>query len=335
MEESISRKKFLRAVGSIITGGAIAGVSGTIISKYQPKDGLTPVLAGKQPENGGFASPYKPIVVFTSPGSIEAFEQHDDKLYVVTENKLTAMDDYGKTLLRFGVKEGLTRDMAVDADEIYLLRPASVLVYSHSGELLREWDACSELSNYCSLTLAENFVFVTDKDNKNICKYTREGTFVKFINSPNRFIIPSLTFGIAYANGKLYCSNSGRHQVEIYSIDGEYEGKFGSAGGQQGYFCGCCNPVYLTCTPTGEIITSEKGNPRVSCYGNDGKFRSLLLNSKMLDEGSAAASKVKIAGGKLFTAGKDKVRVYEYDPQLAAAAGACGGCGVNCGLRKG
>ncbi|MDR1155444.1 MAG: hypothetical protein LBL04_12120 [Bacteroidales bacterium] len=330
--ENISRKKFLRTFVPVVTGGTIVGVSGVMINKNQMNGNPTPA-SGELPQNEDFVSPYKPIVVFTSQGNIEAFEQHDDRLYVVSENKLTVMDDYGKTLSRFGIKEGLTRDMAVDSDGIYLLRPASVLVYSHSGELLREWNACSELSDYCSFTLAGDSVFVTDRDNKNICKYTREGAFVRFISSPNRFIIPSLTFGIAYANGKLYCSNSGRHQVEIYSIDGEYEGKFGAAGGQQGYFCGCCNPVYLACTPTGEIITSEKGNPRISCYGGDGKFRSLLLNSKMLDAENTAASKVKVAGDKLFTAGKDKVRVYEYDPQLATV-GACGGCGVDCGLRK-
>jgi len=328
--EKISRKKFLRTIGSIVAGGSIVGVTGAIIEKNRLQNGIG--LDRQNELSDNFASPYRPMVVFTAGGTIEAFEQHDNKLYVVSENSLRVMDEYGKTLHRFEIKEGLTRDMAVAADEIYLLRPASVLVYAHSGELLREWRACSELSDYCSFTIAENFVFVTDRDNKNICKYTREGAFVKFIDSPNRFIIPSLTFGITYANGKLYCSNSGRHQVEIYSLDGEYQGKFGAAGGQKGYFCGCCNPVFLSFTPSGEIITSEKGNPRISCYSGDGQFRALLLDSKMLDEGNTAASRVKIAGAKIYTAGKDKVRVYEYDSQLAAA-GACLTCPVDCGLK--
>ncbi|MDR0815262.1 MAG: hypothetical protein LBN37_05880, partial [Bacteroidales bacterium] len=140
-------------------------------------------------------------------------------------------------------------------------------------------------------------------------------------------------FGIEYANGLLYCSNSGRHQIETYTLNGEYKGKFGSAGGGPGAFCGCCNPVYLTCTPTGEIITCEKGNPRVSCYGADGKFRSILLDSRTLG-GGYAAYEAKVAGDRIFAAGRDIITVYSYDKQLAAA-GDCAGCAVDCGLKKG
>ncbi|MDR2499098.1 MAG: hypothetical protein LBD28_06625 [Tannerellaceae bacterium] len=329
---NISRKKFFRTVGTIVAGGAITGVSAVVVSKSLKKEGQASA-SGDSPESSSFVSPYKPTVVFTAQGGIEAFEQHEGKLYVAGAGLLTVMDDYGKTLSRFNIMGESTRDIAVDAEGIYLLRQTSIAVYSHEGKLLREWEACSQLSDYCSFALAEDFVFVTDRDNNNVCQYTRSGDFVRFIDSPNRFIIPSLTFGITYANGKIYCSNSGRHQVEMYSLKGDYLGKFGSAGGGEGYFCGCCNPVYLTATPTGEIISSEKGYPRISCYSADGSFRSLLLDSKMLGEGGTAASKVKIAGAKLFTAGANQVRVYEYDTKLAAS-GACSGCGVDCRLRN-
>ncbi|MDR2496890.1 MAG: hypothetical protein LBD21_07160 [Tannerellaceae bacterium] len=329
---NISRKKFFRTVGTIVAGGAITGVSAVVASKSLNKDGPA-AASGERPEADAFVSPYKPTVVFTAQGGIDAFEHHDGRLYVAGAGLLTVMDDYGKTLSRLAIAPESVRDIAVDAEGIYLLRQASIAVYSHEGRPLREWEACSSLSDYCSFALAEDFVFVTDRDNNNICQYTRGGDFVRFIDSPNRFIIPSPTFGITYANGKLYCSNSGRHQVEIYSLKGEYLGKFGAAGSGQGYFCGCCNPVYLAATPTGEIITSEKGIPRISCYAADGSFRSMLLDGKMQGEGGTAADRVKIAGAKLFTAGADRVRVYEYDPQLASS-GACSGCGVDCRLRN-
>jgi hypothetical protein len=332
--ENISRKKFLKTVGSIVAGGAIAGVSGAVINKNMQNGRLSIATVNKgksSDDDDGFVSAYRQITSFGVQGAIEAFDEYDGKLYAVVENGIAVVDYDGKLLSRFVVEEGTTRDMAVASDGIYLLRPASIQVYSHAGELLREWSACSPLSDYCSFTLAEDFVFVTDKDNKNLCKYTREGVFVKFISSPDRFIIPSLTYGVVYANNRIYCSNSGRHQVEIYSLDGEYQGAFGSAGGAQGYFCGCCNPVHLTLTPTGEIITSEKGNPRISCYGADGRFRSMLLDSRALGGGNVAFE-AKVANDKLFVASKDKIAVFAYAPQMAVTD-ACAGCGINCGLK--
>jgi hypothetical protein len=330
--QNISRKKFLRSFGAVLAGGTIAGISGVAINNSIHGLAIDANKA-KSPANDGFVSPYRKIASFSVEGTIEAFEQYENKLYVSTVNAISVYDDYGKRLSQFSVKYGITRDIAVDREGVWLLRPTSVLLYAFDGELVREWEACSELSDYCSFALAGDFVFVTDRENKNMAKYTREGGFVQFIDSPNRFIIPSLTFGIEYANGLIYCSNSGRHQVEIYTLNGEYRGKFGSAGGGLGAFCGCCNPVHLTSTPTGEIITCEKGNPRVSCYGSDGKFRSLLLDSKILG-GGYAAYEAKVAGNKIFAAGRDVVTIYSYDKQLAAV-GDCAGCGIDCGLKRG
>ena len=332
--DNISRKKFLRTFGSVLAGGVVTGVSGVVVSNKIRNDSLTVAQDRDIASSAnGFVSPYKQIAAFSVDGSIEAFEQYDSKLYVATVNAVSVFDEYGKRLSQMTVEYGITRDMAVGDDGVWLLRPRSILLYSFEGTPVRQWDACSELSDYCSFTLADDFGFVPDRENKNIAKYTRDGNFVAFISSPNRFIIPSLTFGIEYANGLLYCSNSGRHQVEMYTLDGEYKGCFGSAGGRAGAFCGCCNPVHLTSTPTGEIITCEKGNPRVCCYGADGKFLGMLLDSNSLG-GGYAAYEAKISGDRIFAAGRDMITVFACDRQLAAV-GNCAGCGIDCALRKG
>jgi hypothetical protein len=252
---------------------------------------------------------------------------------VAVANAVCVYDHYGKLLHRFSAGE-LIRDVAVNDEGIYLLYPSKIEVYSlDGGTLIREWEACSELSNYCSFALAADFVFVTDMENKNICKYTAEGNFVKFIKSPNGFIIPSLTFGIEYIDGALYCSNSGRHLVESYTLEGEYIASFGEPGHDLGLFNGCCNPVHLTHTKQGDIITSEKGNPRISCYGKDGSFRSLLLDSQTLGGGRVAYD-VKVQDDKLFVAGKDVISVFQYEKVLASAT-SCSTCKVSCPLREG
>ncbi|GAB6010903.1 twin-arginine translocation signal domain-containing protein [Viscerimonas tarda] len=333
MEEnknSLSRRKFLRTCGSIVAAGTVVGVSGVLLKKSQSESQALSSGDLRPAEQGAFTSPYRQIATFATPGVVEGFELYNDQLYVAASNIVSVFDHYGKLLQRFSSGETI-RDMAVNDNGIYILYTTKIKVFSHAGELLREWEACSELSGYCSLALAEEFVFVTDVLNKNICKYTKEGSFVQFINSPNGFVIPSYTFPIEYVDGVLYCANSGRHQVESYTLDGKYLGTFGKAGGDPGLFTGCCNPVYLTCTANGEIITSEKGDPRISCYGSDGTFRNILIDSKSLGGGNSAYD-VKVQKDKIFIAGKSKVSVFRYDELLAANDG-CPGCGIDCPLK--
>ncbi|MDR0573581.1 MAG: hypothetical protein LBG96_06050 [Tannerella sp.] len=335
-KNKISRKRFFKICGSLIAGGSILGVSGLLIRKrFILPDG---VLDGRTAGNaahirrGAFISPYKLASSFSVPDRIEAFELAGENLIVAASNNIFIYDRTGSLLNNFAVGSNL-RDIAADEENIYLLFPTRVEVYNQDGEWLRDWEACSDLSDYCSMAVASESVFVTDAGHKNICKYAKDGTFVQFIQSPNGFVIPSYSFGITCANGVIYSSNSGRHTVEKYSPDGEYLGSFGKAGGGTGMFCGCCNPVHLAYTSTGEIITSEKGNPRISCYGANGEFRSLLLDSKVLGGGHTAYD-VKVFDDKIYVAGNNRISTFRYD-KMQAAKTVCSDCGVACPLRKG
>ncbi|MDH6358476.1 hypothetical protein [Parabacteroides sp. PF5-9] len=335
--QKISRKRFLQVCGSVVAGGTILGVSGTLLRKmFIIPEGILQTNASG---NGGrltarqeFASPYKLVSSFNVPDQIEGFEIYGEKLVVAASNNIYIYDRFGTLLNNFAVASRI-RDIAVFDDRIYLLFPSRIEAYDLEGAYLLDWEACSEESDYCSFTVTGDYVFATDAANKNICKYTTEGNFVKFIQSPNGFIIPSYSFGITHVDGTLYCSNSGRHLIESYTLDGEYLGAFGKPGGADGLFCGCCNPVHLAYTSTGEIITSEKGKPRISCYSPDGQFRSVLLDSKMLGGGNMAYD-VKVTDDKLFVTGQRMISTFQYDKVLAANT-ACSGCSVNCPLREG
>ncbi|MDR3246770.1 MAG: hypothetical protein LBT50_10100 [Prevotellaceae bacterium] len=333
-ENPIARRQFLRTCGTIIAGGSVVAVSGTLLKRTMGKEPMqTANLLPVYKENT--ASPYKLIASFDigvtgANNAMKCFELYKDKLYVADVQKVSVFDISGKQVNNFAVENNV-RDIAVSDDEIYLLYPTGIDVYSLTGEKIRNWEACSDNSDYCSFTLSAEFVFVTDASNKHICKYDRQGGFVKFINSPNRFIIPSYTFGIEVVNDVLYCSNSGRHQVESFSLDGVYLGSFGKAGGAAGLFTGCCNPVHISATSWGDVITSEKGDPRISCYGSDGKFRSILLDSKSLGGGNKAYD-VKTQDDKLYVAGANKISIFQFDKNSGNDT-ACGSCAVNCPLR--
>jgi hypothetical protein len=329
----VTRKQFLQLCGSMIAGGSILAVSAALFrNRYSAA--VSPPPPGNRLHAGlrrdVYTSPYRLTSSFGVPGHIEAFELLDEQIIVATANNMFVYDRRGSLLNNFAIGSHL-RDIATDGENLYLLFPSRLEVCDRNGTWLREWEACSDRSDYCSLTVASGAVYVTDAANKHICKYTSGGDFVTFIQSPDGFIIPSHTFGITSADGILYCSNSGRHRVEKYTLEGEYLGSFGKAGGLAGMFCGCCNPVHLTHTSSGEIITSEKGNPRIGCYGSDGKFRNLLLDGKALGGGHAAYD-IKVHGDRLFIAGKNLLSIFRYDK---ASASTCSSCGVDCPLRRG
>jgi hypothetical protein len=332
--KKISRKRFFNICGSVIAGSSIVGLT-SLFLRNNRSSGWRQELSLqelKMQQRESINSPYKLVSSFSVPDRIDCFEISEDKLIVATLNNIYMYDRKGRLLNNFAVGSNV-RDITADSKKIYVLYPTRIETYGMDGQWISDWEACSPESDYCQLALTPGYVFVTDAANKNICKYTTEGGFVSFVQSPNGFIIPSYTFGIAYINGTIYCSNPGRHQVESYSVDGGYIASFGKAGGAAGLFCGCCNPVYLSSTSNGDIITSEKGNPRISCYGSDGQFRSVLLDSKSLGGGNTAYD-VKIQKDKIFVAGKNLISVFRYD-NTPSANTSCSSCKGGCPLRQG
>jgi hypothetical protein len=260
-----------------------------------------------------FVSRCSQVSSFELPQEINRFESNDGKLFISAGQSVYIYDTGGTQQASFPVKPNV-RDITAGDGKIYVLYPTFIEVYAANGELSHEWEACSELSDYCSFALAGDFVFVTDAENKNICKYTKDGNFVKFIQSPRGFIIPSYSFDIESRNDTIYCVNSGRHLIETYTTDGDFIAAFGGPGAESGFFAGCCNPAYISFTSEGDLLTSEKGNPRISTFERNGNFKEVLLNSRLLGGGNKAYE-VGVDGERLFVAGKNKIMIYKFQVQ--------------------
>ncbi len=281
-------------------------------------------------EDGEFVSPYRRTFGFVVPDAVTAFDIDGGSIYLATPNNIYVYGMSGELQTNFSVPSDL-RDIAIYNEQIYVLYPARIEVYGRDGDMKKSWEACSENSDYCSFAVCKEGVFVTDASNKNICKYNIDGTLSKFINSPNGFIVPSYCFAIAIVDGKVFCSNPGRHLVEQYSFDGDFIASFGKSGAGKGEFSGCCNPAIITSANGGEILTSEKGIPRVCCYDQSGKFRSVLLDSKALGGGHAAYD-VRIMKDKLIVVGGDRVSIFQYNKNKSQET-ACGQCDKDCPLK--
>ena len=215
-----------------------------------------------------------------------------------------------------------------DSFTMYLLYHNRIDLFTTDGQKTGEWKACSENSNYCSFTTTKDYVFVTDIENKLMWQFDKQGGLVRMIKSPGGFIIPSYSFDIVNINDTIYCSNSGRHKIESYTIEGDFISSFGETGTQPGAFAGCCNPVYLEKTATGNILTSEKGNPRISCYNKEGTFNKILLDSKMLG-GGTTAYKIRVSGDNIYIANGKTITIYGKD---ISSGQSCSGCDLKCPL---
>lgn len=332
----MDKREFLKVTGSLAVGGVILSVAGRgMWNMFKRPDKLfydskrtkgTELLK----EDEDFVSPYRRIFGFLVPDDICAMEVDGGSVYIATPNNIFIYGMSGELQTNFPTPSDL-RDIAIYEGKIYALYPTRIEIYDRQGEIANDWEACSENSDYCSLAVCPDGVFVTDAANKNICKYNLDGTLARFIQSPKGFIVPSYCFGITYMDGTIYCSNPGRHLVESYSTDGEFVAAFGKSGAEAGAFSGCCNPAVLTPSNNGELLTSEKGIPRISCYRTDGSFRSVLLDNKALGGGHNAYD-VRVMKDKLIVAGGNKVSVFQYDKRLSALT-ACGQCDADCPLK--
>lgn len=332
----MDRRKFLKVTGSLAVGGAILSVAGAGIWKlFKHPDQLFYDSKRSQgikllKEDGDFVSPYRRTFGFVVPEDINAMEVVGGSIYLATPNNIYIYGLSGELQTNFSTPSDV-RDLAVFDSRIYALYPTRIEAYDHQGALLQSIEACSENSDYCSLAVCPEGIFVTDVANKNICKYNLDGSMARFIQSPKGFVVPSYSFAITYMDGKILCSNPGRHLVETYTPEGEFVASFGKAGAGAGAFSGCCNPAILSPANNGELITSEKGIPRISCYSQNGKFRSVLLDSKALGGGHTAYD-VRVQKDKLIVTSGKKVSVYQYDKRMSQTT-ACGTCTKDCPLK--
>ena len=89
---------------------------------------------------------------------------------------------------------------------------------------------------------------------------------------PNRW----LDFDVD-ANGLIMATDTGRHLVEAWALDGSPVGSFGKFGmTDPAHFVGCCNPVNLALTPNGKVVTAEKMIARVKVYEPTGKLMAVI-----------------------------------------------------------
>ncbi len=158
-------------------------------------------------------------------------------------------------------------------------------------------------------------VYVADAGHREVLRCNAGGVILSRIKG---FVVPSPYFDLHIGpDGLLWVVNPGKHRIEAYTLDGQYETGWGETAMNVEGFCGCCNPAYVTRLPDGRFVTSEKGLTRVKVYDVKGRFEGVVAGPEQLvknrDLARRACANCQVGFGMPIAA-DSRGRVLVLDP---------------------
>jgi hypothetical protein len=335
---NVTRRKFLRQAAY---AGAIAATAGTTIvaTRRLARQRQTSAALEKNPfayDVGAESKTdprlvaYRPLTRFPAPraDTRRIACGADDRIYVAAGNYVSVLDASGATLNEIALPSA-ARCVAVGDDSlIYIGLRDRIEVFSSKGQRQSSWDSVAPRSWFTGIAVSENELFVADAGSRVILRYDLAGKLTKRLGEKDSaknipgFIIPSPYFDVKLASdGLLRVTNPGRHQVEAYTRDGDFEFAWGKTTTAIEGFCGCCNPIGIVLLPGNRCVTCEKGLPRVKVYSGQGQLESVVAGPEMFasearaidDESAPAIDAAVDSRGRVFILdiGRNEIRVME------------------------
>jgi hypothetical protein len=245
----------------------------------------------------------------------------DDQLHICAGNYITAIDAQGKAGSEIALTDAACCVAVAKDGTIFAGRRDGIEVFDSKGERRAAWDSPERKSWFTGLAVGENDVFVADSGKRVVLRYDKSGNLIGRIGVKNAgrnvpgFVVPSPYLHVViHHDGLLRVNNPGRHQVELYTSNGDLEGAWGKPSAAIDGFCGCCNPIALALLADGGFVTGEKGLPRVKIYNHAGEFQSVVAGVESFPENARACSGLNdCAHGGLDVAVDSKGRIYILD----------------------
>ena len=207
----------------------------------------------------------------------------EDSVYCLGDDEIRQFDSDGAFVRRWDVKPKAAC-MAVGPDgSIYIGFLGRVDIYSPRGEYT-DSIAVGDVKKQGAVTAIKvlgNEILVADIAAKIIRRYDTSGKQIGIVGDNNKtgsFMLPNrwLDFDID-SYGTVWATDTGRHRVTGWALDGSPIADFGKFGMQDpADFVGCCNPVNLAVAPNGNIVTAEKMISRVKIFDQEGVLLAVI-----------------------------------------------------------
>lgn len=238
----------------------------------------------------------------------------DDRLYLATGNTVVVMTQAGLRERELTL-DAPVRCVAVATDGTIAagLRDR-IVMFDAQGNRLSTWPMPGNRAWLTGLAVGEHDLFAADAGNRVVLRFDRSGKLLGRIGEkdPARdiagFVVPSPYFSVKiHPDGLLRVTNPGRHRVEAYTFEGDFEGAWGKPSASIDGFCGCCNPIRVAPLPDGRLITCEKGLPRVKLYSATGEFETVVAATSAFPENAKVGAGERDADAALagLTAASD------------------------------
>lgn len=152
------------------------------------------------------------------------------------------------------------------------------------------WDSLGPRARLVEIAVTDSEVLVADAGNRCVHRFDHSGRAVGRLGQRDDaagyvgLIVPSPYLGLALMpDGQVALCNPGQHSIEFHDLEKGLLERHGTVSQSMRDFCGCCNPMALTVLPNGDIVTAEKGIPRVKVVDRQAKFKTVVANSDLFD----------------------------------------------------
>jgi hypothetical protein len=305
-DKKLSRRQFIQTgISSALAAGAGGIAAWTLVKGRQSAKVRESLAKPTGDEWARFATVDPSLIVYKPAGEFGAELRRPRRIMVTRDGRVALAGDTAVLVFdRQGNRQSVIQlnrppyAIAQGPDgNLYVALHDHVDVYGLDGAPLASWPNAGENAWLTSVAFAGDQVYLADAGNREILRCDPNGSIkARFgrrgVDHDNPgFIVPSPYFAIApTSDGKLTVNNPGRHRVERYTLQGEFETAWGEASYAADGFCGCCNPVYVQSLSDGSTITSEKGLTRIKVYRADGTLKGFVASPEQLGGGDLAAA---------------------------------------------
>jgi hypothetical protein len=234
--------------------------------------------------------------------------------------RVVALTPDGNVATEFSVAHDI-HCLCVEANRVYAGSRDRVRVHDTKGVLLETWETPGQKAYLTSIAASGNHVFVADAGQRIVHRHDPSGRLLSRIGARDvergvpGFIVPSPFFALVMgADGLLRVANTGRHRVELYTVEGDLELAWGRPGMGLENFSGCCNPIDLALLPDGRTVTFEKGIPRIKIYSPTGEFECVVAGPESFSENAKVCgpNDCTLGGMAGVTDGQGRVLVVDF-----------------------